>query len=378
MFTLSNNDFKASESIQRRRALAEARLQRIQDDKLRCIGIDTEALQRQIDEKDHFRNTQVTESFLFDKHMLSLERQLLASVRQQTETEKCFLSNLNEFRKTCQGHQLSDTYDLNNTKAHHQELSTFERYMNNDPNVSVGPSSAIIFDGEDLEYNNRVKAQQEQQKAWCMEQSLEKQSQLQRQALEDSLYDANLLQMMSQLQELEQECQDSKRQEMLNLLNTNMKLATEMREKRREEEELDHQLSHLHATNVVNSQLLTEDPRCTVSCLAPHRKVPYNFKGFSEEEVENILRIREEQITQKQDLLKTFKQTQHMADVQVLKQTRQLELLERQKQRQEKENALKLRRELEEQARLVREKKKEKEDVFVSDQFLNSFGRSHR
>ena len=42
--------------------------------------------------------------------------------------------------------------------------------------------------------------------------------------------------------------------------------------------------------------MMTENPQTEVSMLAPHRVKPYHFKGFKEEQVENIYHERSQQI----------------------------------------------------------------------------------
>ncbi|KAL0223138.1 hypothetical protein P9112_002528 [Eukaryota sp. TZLM1-RC] len=382
MFTLSNNDSKAAQSLKRRQELAESRLQRIHDTKSLSIGVDTQALDQQIEENRNMASTRAVEDFLHDKHLLSLERQLLARTAQQTKTERELLQNLNEFRTIHQRPEMSDTYDLNNRKAQHNELSAFEKFMKNDPGVQIGPSSAIIFEGEDLDHHERTKKQQEQMARWTREQVNLKKEEAERRALEDAMYDQKLLDIVQEVNRLQEETDQANRNQMMSLLSDNMALANEMHRKKQEELALDKQLSQIHEETVVNSQLMTEDPNCTISCLNSNRKVPYNFKGMNNEELSRILNERDHQMNEKKRIISEFKKQQHMHDACLIKQARQLEILQKRKAREEREAAIKLRQDLLQQSRCHKRKEtdeaRSRTDLIVGDEFLNSFGRSFR
>ena len=45
------------------------------------------------------------------------------------------------------------------------------------------------------------------------------------------------------------------------------------------------------------SDIMTENEKTTQSQLAPHRFVPYHFKGLKKEQVDDILAQREAQVT---------------------------------------------------------------------------------
>ncbi|KAL0233159.1 hypothetical protein GEMRC1_011904 [Eukaryota sp. GEM-RC1] len=382
MITLSNNDSKAAASLRRRQQLDEERARRIHDDKCRTIGVDVEALNQQIEEKNQLRDTAALNDFLYDKQLCSLERQLLSTAALQSKAERDLLRSLQDFRVQHQKPEFSDTYDLQDHRSHHNEVSLFEKALQ-DPSLPIPACSAVKFDGEDLGFKERTRRQQEELKSWISTQLQIKQDQMERQALEDALYDQKLLEMINQVNQLQDESNESCRQSMMNLLNTNLQLTNEMDRRRAEEKQIDQELSQMHADTVCRSTLMTEDLNATVSVLDSNRKVPYNFKGMTEEEVQRILEERNKQLEQKQELIKEYNRMHKLSEAQEMKTVRQLELLEREQKRKEKERAVALREELDRQSREkkekeAREKENLKKELIVGDDFLNSFGRANR
>lgn len=55
----------------------------------------------------------------------------------------------------------------------------------------------------------------------------------------------------------------------------------------------------LEITSLMNSDLLTENPEIAQSNLGPFRKIPYLYKGMTEEEIAEYRKYQLEQIEEK-------------------------------------------------------------------------------
>jgi RIB43A len=103
------------------------------------------------------------------------------------------------------------------------------------------------FDGEDLHYQERKKAQQETQKRWLEEQKLEKERKRQQDLEEERLYSFQTIQAMRMRGLLEEELENKKRHMQASTRDTNHELDREKkeREKREKEEKLRQEASEL-------------------------------------------------------------------------------------------------------------------------------------
>ena len=106
------------------------------------------------------------------------------------------------------------------------------------------------FDGEDLHYQERKKAQQETQKRWLEEQKQEKERKRQQELEEERLYAFQTIQAMRMRGILEEELENKKRMMQASTRDSNIQIDRERKDKlkrekeeklRHEDLELDHQ-----------------------------------------------------------------------------------------------------------------------------------------
>ena len=81
------------------------------------------------------------------------------------------------------------------------------------------------------------------------------------------------------------------------------KLAREKAEKEQESFQGNSDINY-----VTTSKFMTEDPSTQQSALAPHRVIPYHFKGFNEEQRANVIDGQKRQIVEKQEKIKAQKE----------------------------------------------------------------------
>lgn len=69
------------------------------------------------------------------------------------------------------------------------------------------------------------------------------------------------------------------------------------------------------------SDIMTENEATTTSQLAPHRFVPYHFKGFTKTQQEDIMKQRETQVIEAKSLKKNTEAEEYQWAVQNLANT---------------------------------------------------------
>lgn len=56
------------------------------------------------------------------------------------------------------------------------------------------------------------------------------------------------------------------------------------------------QASQAHVNYIQNHPMYTEDPNTSQSMLAPHRVIPYHYKGFNQDKQDAIIQERNSQV----------------------------------------------------------------------------------
>ena len=157
----------------------------------------------------------------------------------------------------------------------------------------AGPASLQKFAGEDLDYGNRVRKQQQQQATWVYEQMSEKQAQIEDEREMERIYTERQAELDERRAMMEAEEMNSRSTIDGAVRDFNQALAEEKREREAQRRMMAYEDNEEEIRNQLTSDLLTENRAATQSHLAPHRYIKYAFKGFSEEQQ---AAIREEQV----------------------------------------------------------------------------------
>lgn len=123
---------------------------------------------------------------------------------------------------------------------------------------------------------------------------------------------------------LEDENEIRKKNQLKELQEYNQRLAEEKRQRERvwrENNEVANQ-QEIKRTNMTD--IMTENFQTTVSQLAPHRYVPYHFKGLRPDQIEGIFNEREGQIDAKKQAIKNANSEEFQWAVQNLANTQHL------------------------------------------------------
>lgn len=284
-------DLQEAAVIERRRKTEEERKQRIFNARTRIIGVDKQALNEQVDEKQRILQKQREIEINFAREQ---ERQRIVALKK--EQQLCLESQLikkqiDDFRLKVQKPEYRRDYDLYDPLAKLKELPA--RISDTDPRLTV--SSAQIFDGEDLTMRDRRRVQMEQQRAWLEQQIAERKlAEENRKKAEMIEYEATMARERRALELQEQE-RRAKNQLYAATVQYNRALASEQKHhtqiKKREEEEdnLAEQINH------ITSEMLTESTDAVASTFGPHRIVPYTYRRMPAAVCKEIVDERERQ-----------------------------------------------------------------------------------
>ncbi|ERE65087.1 RIB43A-like with coiled-coils protein 1 isoform X2 [Cricetulus griseus] len=286
-------DPKEIAAIEARRIREKERQCRFFNVRNRVMGVDVDALNYQVEERKLREAIERSKEMAYgNKHV---HYDLVAQMLEKEEAERaCRLSKkVQDFREQRQqfknGHEF-DFWDPN----HLQEfpVSYFDR------NPCFGPSSMQCFLGEDLERASCLRMQQEQ-----LRYNLSKQLQEQQAAREEEARTALLSDQLrlavdtraAELARLEESCRAAMRTAMA---NANRAQANKQALKHRHEQKQQQETNLMEVKKQITSDLLTENPQASQRSQAPHRVLPYCWKGMT---AEQRAAIRKTQETQRQE-----------------------------------------------------------------------------
>lgn len=98
---------------------------------------------------------------------------------------------------------------------------------------------------------------------------------------------------------LEDESTMKKKQMMKDLQDYNKRLAEEKRQREQAWRQNQEEQNQFEISRTNMSDIMTENAQTTMSQLAPHRYVPYHFKGLRPDQIADIKAQREQQVVDK-------------------------------------------------------------------------------
>mmetsp|Transcript_3075 Transcript_3075/g.4979 ORF Transcript_3075/g.4979 Transcript_3075/m.4979 type:complete len:388 (-) Transcript_3075:264-1427(-) len=277
--------------IERRRRLEEERKQRIFDAKQRTIGIDKQAIDGQRMENNAYREMEHRRDQAFADRLLVTEQRVQLMERDVQRARKEATMSIQAYREQMQQRHMRKEWDLNDPLTLRKEGPA--RQGDDDP--LCGPASLQKFAGEDLEYGNRVRKQQQQQATWVVEQMSERQAQIDAEREMERLFAERQAEIDERRTAMETEETTARSQMNGAVRDYNQALAETKRDLDTQKKMNDMEDAAEEIRNNLTSDLLTESHNTTISALAPHRFLKYHFKGFSDMQRTNI---REEQMRQ--------------------------------------------------------------------------------
>ncbi|XP_072259193.1 RIB43A-like with coiled-coils protein 2 [Pyxicephalus adspersus] len=326
-------DLKEAAVLERRRDAELQRQSRVFNARVRTIGVDKNALEIQMRDKKSQEEIENKRQEAFDAQMVQNDKITCLLDERQKEDIQNLNKAINEFRLCFQKKEDHREFDLYDPQALKKDLPA--RVSDNDPRCSVSGVQKLM--GEDLTESNRRKEQQEQLREWSLQQQRELQKALEDKKFADDLYDKYRIELDKKAMEL-QIMEEKARRDICSFTKEfNKAQAEESIERRKLEKQQQEEDNSVEISNLVEGDLLSENPAQAISAFGPHRVVPDRWKGMHPEQLEEINKIQQQQIQEKMRLKEEERQRQVEWDRRRVQEARAMVLLERQQKRQEKE-----------------------------------------
>lgn len=271
----------------------EQRAERLKDPKVRHMGIDREALDAQVREKEALRRLEKERNDYFDRQALLMDRHACALQQSVNEIRAARDRETQDYRNTFQKKQMAREWDLNDPEAKRKELPA--RVGDEDPRN--GPSSLQKFEGEDLDYKDRRAAQQRQQRLWADQQVNEKLGKKWMEQERNRAFDDRNEETNRRMYEVEQQIAGQRRLMEKNTADFNKALCEQQRREAIRAKEEDTRLGLEEIAYQMDSDFLTERETVVGDLGASVKSERY--KGMSASET---ARLRAEQDQQLREL----------------------------------------------------------------------------
>jgi len=210
-------------------------------------------------------------------------------------------------------------------------------YDHKDQKAKIGVSSMKIFDGEDLTFGDRKRIQALQQRDWIDQQIREKQERLKAEKEADN----NFAQQTGLLNGMRKDLEDdySHRQKTVKKAysEANRVLAQEKMDKDYSSKVNEDVTNKNHLEYNTTNNFCTEDTGTCQSQLAPHRVIPYHWKGMNEHQRKEILTEQEKQRTEAERIKNLQKEEEKLYAMQAEHQRKMQIQMEREKNRRKEE-----------------------------------------
>ena len=281
---------KEKKEIERRRTVEAERKKYFFDEKKRGIGIDIDYIKKQIEEKQKRKNAEK-----------ETDKQYRNKIESFVDKLTILDENRNKYykRKTveCGEHQRNskiqntDTWYLNDPKRISNDIPP---RINDEQRITS--CSLQKFDGEDLGINKRKKSQQTEIQKWCDMIIDEKNKHKQRQEQLIKEYVKERDEYMDYLELVEKKKIDQNKRKSIETAKFNILSKEEKLNKRQSDINEQERQSQNEINNMMESKFLNESWSSTLRDDNKNRFIPYNFKGFSQSQKQDILNQQMSQI----------------------------------------------------------------------------------
>ncbi|XP_068819148.1 RIB43A-like with coiled-coils protein 1 [Capricornis sumatraensis] len=262
----------------------------------RVMGVDAEALNNQVEERKLQEATERSKKAAYGTNQVQYD--LVAQMLQKEEAERArrLAKKVQKFREQRQQLKNRREFDFWDSNQLWREFPAYP----GDNAPYYGQASLQCFSGEDLERAACLRMQQEQ-----FQYSLERQLQEQQQArvdenctdmLDDQLRLAVDIRA-AQLAKLEESCRIAM---MAAAANAKKAEAAKLAEWQRREHQRQQEVNLVEVQNQIPSGQLAENPQVAQNPVAPHRVLPYCWKGMTPEQRATIKKVQETQHHEKE------------------------------------------------------------------------------
>ncbi|KAM4748502.1 RIB43A-like with coiled-coils protein 2 [Rhinophrynus dorsalis] len=326
-------DLKEAALLERRRNAELQRQSRVFNTRVRTIGVDKEALDVQIHDKKIQKEIENKLQEAYGAQMRQHDQIVSLLDERQQEDIQNLNKAIDDFRLCFQKKEDRREYDLYDPESLKKDLPP--RLSDDDPRCSISGVQKLL--GEDLNVQNRKKSQQEQLREWSLQQQEEWENALEEQRLADMEYDKIRIELDRKAMEIQKLEEKAKREVCTYTKDFNKAQAEEIRERKRLEKKQEEEDKLTEISNLIEGDLLSENPTQATSAFGQHRVVPDRWKGMTPEQLAEINNVQMQQMQEKMRLKEEERLRLAEWDQQRVQAARAMILLERQQKRQERE-----------------------------------------
>ncbi|KAM4573442.1 RIB43A-like with coiled-coils protein 2 [Odontesthes bonariensis] len=351
------SDLIARASLEKRRSREAERKERIFNEKVRTMGVDKEAIDMQVKEKERLEEAKKEEQNAYDTDVL--HRSKVACIlhnrqmKEKHEIEKAIVT----YRHQYQQPYSQQAFDLNDP----------DRSRKTDQADAQMMLPGLV--GEDPESKSRLQRQREQLREWLIQQQTEQAAERHQQNLEEKRYDQSRVEMDNKAAELHSLEMERKKAGAIATKNYNL---AKIEEKRHQEGERNDKDNH------PRGQLTGVDTECALDMAVVPGLCPSSDRRAPPESLQQVIQFQKKQIEERKRVELEKKQEEELYDRIRMDSARRALLLERQQARLNKQ----LRRHMDStNVQLAQTHKQREPDIergHIDDRFFSQFNTCSR
>lgn len=306
---------------------------RIFDARSRIISGDTQAWDVQVHEQKIKEATEKARHETFAAEMRHNDKVTCILQDRERRDRKQLCCAINNFQQTFQKPETRREFDLSDPLALKKDLPA--RVSDSDRRNTI--SGMQKFMGEDLNFHQRKRFQEEQNREWFLQQHREWERARADHKLAEDLHTQTRLKFDETARGLQKLEVLTRREVCAATKEFNKSQVMELTERKRQEKQKEQEDNMAEITNLLHGDLLSENPHQAASSFGPHRVVPDRWKGMSQEQLEEIRFTQKQQIQEKLRLQEEEHQRSMDWDRRRIQKARTSLLHERQQQRFQRE-----------------------------------------
>ncbi|XP_054325793.2 RIB43A-like with coiled-coils protein 2 [Pongo pygmaeus] len=326
-------DLQQDANLAKRRHAELCRQKRVFSARNRIIGGDTEAWDVQVHDQKIKEATEKARHETFAAEMRQNDKIMCILENRKKRDRKNLCRAINDFQQSFQKPETRREFDLSDPLALKKDLPA--RQSDNDVRNTI--SGMQKFMGEDLNFHERKKLQEEQNREWSLQQQREWKNARAEQKCAEALYTETRLQFDETAKHLQKLEGTTRKAVCASVKYFNKSQAIESIERKKQEKKQEQEDNLAEITNLLRGDLLSENPQQAASSFGPHRVVPDRWKGMTQEQLEQIRLVQKQQVQEKLRLQEEKHQRDLDWDQQRIQGARATLLFERQQRRQQRD-----------------------------------------
>ncbi|XP_008153633.2 RIB43A-like with coiled-coils protein 2 isoform X1 [Eptesicus fuscus] len=333
MDVVQPDDLEQSFCLARRRHAELCRQNQIFNARNRILGGDTKTWDIQVCDQKIREATEKARHETFAAELRHNDKTMCILENRERRGRRNLRKALIDFQQSFQKPEMRREFDLSDPLVRRGEFPA--RQLDNDVRNTV--SGMQRFMGEDLNFHERQKFQQEQNREWSLQQQREWEKARADQKRAEERYTETRLQFDETAKDLQTREHAARKAVCAAVKEFNKMQASELAERKSLEKKQEQEDDLAHISNLLRGDLLSEDPQQAASSFGPHRVVPDRWKGMTQDQLGHIRLVQQQQMQEKMRLQEEERQRDGDWDRQRVERARAAVLCERQQRRQQRD-----------------------------------------